>query len=71
MGSPPMSTNTLATDDHQCKDARPFQAEDGLSHHGDPDTEEEVVVLEEPESRDSEGPSVLRVPWTPYTDRDR
>ena len=51
MGSPPESTNALATDDHQVLDARPFQAEDGLSHHGDPDTDEEVVVLEEPESR--------------------
>ena len=57
--------NTLANHDHQCQDVRPFQADDGLSHHGDPDTEEEVIVLYEPESRDREGPRVLRVPRAP------
>ena len=36
-----------------------------MSHHGEPDTEEEVIVLEEPESRDTEGPRVLRAPRAP------
>ena len=40
--------------DHQPLGVRPAHAEEGLSHHGDPDAEEEVIVLESPESRDTE-----------------
>ena len=51
--------------DHYPLGLRPVHAEDGLCHHGDPDTEEEVIVLEHPESRDTEGPKVLRAPRVP------
>ena len=44
---PPPNPKTLAASDHL--ELRPVQAADGLSHHGDPAEEEEVIVVEEPE----------------------
>ena len=38
---------------------------DGLSHHGEPEQEEEVIVLEEPREERQEGPRVVRVPRAP------
>ena len=49
---PPPKPNKLATCDHL--DLRPMEADDGLSHHGDPAEEEEVIVVEEPERAEEE-----------------
>ena len=38
---------------------------DGLSHHGEPEQEEEVIVIEEPREERQEGPRVVRVPRAP------
>ena len=43
---------------------RPVEVEDGLSHHGEP-AEEEVIVVEEPDSPKEEGPKVMRAPRVP------
>ena len=43
----------------------PFQAHEGLSHHGEPDSEEEVIVLEEPERQTEGEPTVIRAPREP------
>ena len=46
------NTNTLANNNHPCPvdtALRPVQADNGLSHHGDPASDDEVIVLEEPE----------------------
>ena len=51
----------LAQDNHLA--IRPLGVGDGLSHPGEPE-EEEVIVVEEPESEDP-GPKVVRVPRTP------
>ncbi|MDA8582624.1 hypothetical protein N9L68_00295 [bacterium] len=58
---PPRESNTLSTSDHPCQEARPFQADDGLSNLSDPDDEEEVIVVEEPARQEGKGPRVLRV----------
>ena len=42
-----------------------MKAADGLSHHGDPAEEEEVIVVEEPERSEEEGPKVMRAPRVP------
>lgn len=47
-----MNINTLAHDDRQRRmevGVRPIRAHEGLSHSGEPESEEDVVVLEEPE----------------------
>ena len=51
-----------AQDDHL--DIRPLGVGDGLGHSGEPEEEEEVIVLEEPASEEA-GPKVVRVPRTP------
>ena len=51
----------LAQDNHL--DIRPLEVGDGLSHPGEPE-EEEVIVVEEPE-REDPGPRVVRIPRTP------
>ena len=38
-------------------------AEEGLSHHGDP--EEEVIVIEDPEGSGAPGPVVVSAPTAP------
>ena len=60
--------NTLANDNHPCSmdtAMRPAQADNGLSHHGDPAIEDEVIVLEEPEKPSGNEPRVARVPREP------
>ena len=44
---PTPTLGTLATDGHL--ELRPVEVADGLSHHGEPAEEEEVIVIEEPE----------------------
>ena len=51
-----------AQDDHL--EIRPLRVGDGLGHSGEPEEEEEVIVLEEPKSEEA-GPKVVRVPRTP------
>ena len=61
-------TNTLANHNHLCQTEvamRPFQAPNGLSHHGEPADEEEVIVLEEPEKPSGDEPRVARIPSEP------
>ena len=38
---------------------------DGLSHHGELEQEEEAIVIEEPREERQEGPRVVRVPRAP------
>ena len=42
-----------------------MKAADGLSHHGDPAEEEEVIVVEEPERPKGGEPRVVRAPRVP------
>ena len=42
-----------------------MKAADGLSHHGDPAEEEEVIVVEEPERPTGSEPRVVRAPRVP------
>ena len=42
-----------------------MQAADGLSHHGDPAEEEEVIVVEEPEGPEKVEHRVVRAPMVP------
>ena len=72
---------TLAHDDHPRQvevTVRPAQAQEGLSHSGEPESEEEAIVLEEPERPevcdvDADGtsdgplasPNVIRAPRDP------
>ena len=46
-------------------EVRPFQAREGLSHSGEPDSEEEVIVLEVPERPEVCEPNVIRAPRDP------
>ena len=59
---PPPTLGTLATDGHL--ELRPVEDADGLSHHGEPAEEEEVIVVEEPERPESMEPRV-RAPRVP------
>ena len=65
---PTPNPKTLAANDHL--ELRPVQAADGLSHHGDPAEEEEVIVVEEPERPERGDPRVVRAPRVP-TQRER
>ena len=47
-----------------------MEVADGLSHHGEPAEEEEVIVVEEPERPEGGEPSVVRAPRVP-TQRER
>ena len=60
---PPPNPKTLAANDHL--ELRPVQAADGLSHHGDPAEEEEVIVVEEPDRRKGDEPRGVRAPRLP------
>ena len=44
---------------------RPVQAPEGLSHSCEPESEEEVIVLEEPERPEACEPNVIRAPRDP------
>ena len=62
------STNTLANDDHQCPvevAMRPFQATNGLGHHGEQAEVKEVIVPEEPDRQSGSEPRVVRAPREP------
>ena len=59
---PPPNPNTRAANDHL--ELRPVQAADGLSHHGDPADEEEVIVVEEPDRPEKVEHRVERL-WVP------
>ena len=60
---PPPNPNTLAADDHL--KLRPVEITKGLSHHGDPAEEEEVIVVEEPERPRGSEPGVIKAPRVP------
>ena len=63
-----MNSNTLAHDDHRRQlevAVRPFRASEGLKHSGELDSEEEVIVLEEPERPEVCEPKVIRAPRDP------
>ena len=42
-----------------------MEVSDGLSHHGQPAEEEEVIVIEEPEKEEKNEPKVVRAPRVP------
>ena len=42
-----------------------MEVADGLSHHGEPAEEEEVIVIEEPEKEERAEPKVVRAPRVP------
>ena len=42
-----------------------MEVTDGLSHHGEPAEEEEVIVIEEPEKAEKAEPKVIRAPRVP------
>ena len=60
---PPPNPNALAADDHLV--LRPVEVADGLSHHGEPAEEEEVIVVEEPERPEKVEHRVVRAPRVP------
>ena len=60
---PPPNPDTLAADDHL--KLRPVEVAEGLSHHGEPADEEEVIVVEEPERPSANEPKVVRAPRVP------
>mgnify|MGYP003325470841 CR=1 FL=1 len=60
---PPPKLGTLATDGHL--ELRPMEVADGLSHHGEPAEEEEVIVVEEPEGPEKVEHRVVKAPRVP------
>ena len=42
-----------------------MEVSDGLSHHGEPAEEEEVIVIEKPERAERVEPKVVRAPRVP------
>ena len=54
----------------ECTLAANGHPDNGLSHPGEPEEEEEVIVVEEPEGPGESGPQVVRAPRVP-TQRER